>query len=159
MSIKVMSWVWDNSPYEGKQLLIHLALADFADDDGYCWPSQETIARKSRCSVETVRTTTRRMQADGFLSIAKQSDGRGSSHKYVLKNPKRFGGSEKAQIGERNPQIKTPKPPNPSPDNRQEPSKKPIEDERPVCPYCKSRYSTARYHDCPAMNMRIRHLT
>lgn len=157
MSIKIMSWVWDNSPYEGKQLLIHLALADWASDEGLCWPNQETIARKCRCSVETVRTTTRRMQDDGLLSIVEESKGRGTSHKYVLTNPKSFGGSSgKAQMDGENPQIQPPKPPNPSPNNRQEPSKNHQSNVRVECPYCKQKFTWGKPHDCSAMNMRMR---
>ena len=55
MSIKAMSWVWDNSPYEGVGLLVHLALADFADDQGVCWPSQKRISDKCKSSERHVR--------------------------------------------------------------------------------------------------------
>jgi len=46
MSIKLSSWVWENSPLEGTSLLIHLALADGANDAGVTWPSVQTIATK-----------------------------------------------------------------------------------------------------------------
>ena len=120
MSIRVMSWVWDNSPYEGKVLLIHLALADFANDDGVCWPNQERIAKKCRASVETVRTATRAMQGDGYLEIISESSGRGSSHRYQLKTPKSSGGNgtETPKSTGRNPQTSRVKPPNPGPIHR-----------------------------------------
>ena len=34
MSIKVQSHVWEHSPAKGGELLILLAIADFADDNG-----------------------------------------------------------------------------------------------------------------------------
>lgn len=49
MSVKVSSWVWglesltDNAP-----LLVLLALADAANDEGYCWHNQKTLCKKSR---------------------------------------------------------------------------------------------------------------
>lgn len=152
MSIKIMSWVWENSPYSGKQLLIHLALADFCNDDGICWPNQETVAKKARCTVETVRTATRQMTQDGLLEIIRPSSGPGSSHQYKLLPPKSFGvkGKEIPQIEQPIPQIQRPNTPNPSPNNRQEPS---IE---PKCPYCNTKFGNKTYHDCSAMNMRIR---
>lgn len=147
MSIKIMSWVWDNSPYEGKALLVHLALADWAGDHGVCWPNQESIAKKARCSVETVRTTVRSMERDGFLEIIQQSRGRGDSTRYQLKSPKPLGPND---LGlSENPQIDGPKPPNPSPKNRQEPSI------NTKCAYCNVKLTPGKAHNCSAMNMRI----
>lgn len=148
MSIKIMSWVWDYSPYEGKQLLIHLAFADWANDDGVCWPNQESIATKCRCSVETVRTATRAMERDGYLHIVEASKGRGSSHKYLLRTPKSFGlNTETPKSTDQNPQIDGPKPPNPSPKNHQEP---PLEPSRRRCAYCNQTYLDVTKHrrDC-----------
>jgi hypothetical protein len=86
MSIKIMSLVWDTSPYEGKALLIHLSLADHANDEGICWPSQATLARKARCTERHVRSITRQMQADGWVEIVVESNGR-DSHRYLLTIP------------------------------------------------------------------------
>ena len=130
MSIKIMSWVWENSPYRGAQLLIHLAFADHADDNGVCWPGQTSIAAKCRCTVETVRATTRALQDDGLLIITSESRGRGTSHKYLLKTPSiSVPLQETPKSAEINPQIDGPKPPNLSvntpnllPKNHQEPS-------------------------------------
>lgn len=43
-----MTQVWDKSPLDGSRLLILLALADMANDDGYCWPSYATLAKRAR---------------------------------------------------------------------------------------------------------------
>lgn len=72
MSIKLMSWVWAHSPYEHTQLLIHLACADWASDEGQFWPSQESIARKCRCSDRYVRDTLDDMEANGLLESRKR---------------------------------------------------------------------------------------
>jgi hypothetical protein len=84
MSIKIMTWVWENSPYKDAALLMHLALADWSNDDGICWPSQTQIAAKMRGSVENVRRLTRRMEDDGYLQILKASTGKGVSHQYRM---------------------------------------------------------------------------
>jgi hypothetical protein len=48
MSIKILSMVWDTGPEDKAELLVLLALADFCDDSGVCWPAVSSIARKSR---------------------------------------------------------------------------------------------------------------
>ena len=83
MSVKIISKVWDHAPYRGKKLLILLAMADFADDQGKCWPSQTTLARKARCSVETIRTTINEMIAAGHLEVAEEHTPN-SSKRYML---------------------------------------------------------------------------
>ena len=67
MSIKIMSWVLDHSPYEGKARLVHVVLADHANDDGVCWPSQEKIGKRAGCSTEHVRSTVKQMVAEGYV--------------------------------------------------------------------------------------------
>lgn len=150
MSIKVMSWVWDHSPYRDDALLIHLALADWANDEGICWPKQAAIAQKARCSVEHVRRVTKTMQSDGYLEILSVSRGPGSSHKYQLKNPTNGGVSENPTSEEAIPHIQRPNTPHPPPNNRQEPSVK------VTCPYCTRKFVWGESHDCPAMNQRIK---
>ena len=45
-----MSAVWQHAGVEGGSLLVLLALSDFANDDGECWPSVKTLSAKSRLS-------------------------------------------------------------------------------------------------------------
>lgn len=80
-----MTWVWANSPYSGERLLLHLALADFANDEGICFPSHGTLARKARCSKGWVSQTVRQMIADGLLvEVEKAGQGRGKVGRYRL---------------------------------------------------------------------------
>ncbi|PSW14763.1 helix-turn-helix domain-containing protein [Photobacterium sanctipauli] len=55
MSIKVMTAVWDADNLKGNAKLIMLCLADFANDEGYCWPSLERLAKKCGVSRSTVK--------------------------------------------------------------------------------------------------------
>jgi len=48
VSIKIMTDVWDHSKANGTPLLVLLCLADWANDDGECWPSISTIGKKCR---------------------------------------------------------------------------------------------------------------
>jgi len=92
MSIKMMSQVWKpasegGSPYNGRKLLLHLALADFADDGGVCWPSQDTLATKCRMSPKWVSVTVIEMAKDGYLVRLKRGGKNVGSAKYRLKFP------------------------------------------------------------------------
>jgi hypothetical protein len=85
MSVKWISHVWQSSPYRGERLLLHLALADFASDEGICWPSQTTLARKARCSVNWVRLSIAQMVRDDLIEIVEPAGaGRGKVGKYRL---------------------------------------------------------------------------
>ncbi len=88
MSILKMAEVWKLAKVEGGELLVLLALADFADDDGLCWPSVATIAEKSRLTERGTRGIIRRLEQKGFLSSEISRGGKGSSNRYyVMPNP------------------------------------------------------------------------
>ena len=55
MSIKCMTRVWDDSSQKGGALLLLLAIADFADDAGYAFPAETTLASKIRMSPRHTR--------------------------------------------------------------------------------------------------------
>lgn len=84
MSIRWISHVWESSPYEGRRLLLHLALADFANDEGVCFPSQKTLALKARTTETWVGSTVRQMVKDGLLEIVERGNGRGRASTYRL---------------------------------------------------------------------------
>lgn len=85
MSVRWIGRVWESSPYQGDRLLLHLALADYANEEGECWPSQRTLARKARCSERWVREAISSMIADGWVQIVEQTLGRGGRTLYRLK--------------------------------------------------------------------------
>jgi hypothetical protein len=76
-----MSQVWRNGPQDGNDLLVLLALADFADDEGYCWPSMASIAKKARMTERGVRKIARRLEEAGHLSC-EVGGGRSGSNRY-----------------------------------------------------------------------------
>ncbi|WP_417273488.1 helix-turn-helix domain-containing protein [Celeribacter halophilus] len=69
MSIKIMSKLWENGPQRKTQLLVLLALSDFANDEGHCWPSMATIAKKARLTERGARKVVRQLEADGWLEV------------------------------------------------------------------------------------------
>lgn len=95
VSIRWMTHVWDKSPYDGARLLIHLGMADHANETGWFFISQTSLAKKSRCSVEYVRQTVARMIQDGAVEIVKKGHSRGRATEYrLLKLPNTVGVSE-----------------------------------------------------------------
>ncbi len=167
MSIKIMTYVWGESPYEAKALLVHLALADFSNDQGECWPSQGTIAHKARCSVRYVRTVIEQMVQDGQIEVVHQGgNGKGDSSKYRLiptgksvppsdilgGTGKQVRGNTTTSKGELDDTLG-------GTGASIEPSrtvKETVKNHRPTCPYCKRRYDMDKNHNCSAANQIMR---
>jgi len=70
MSIKAMTTVWDKSKQSGSSLLMLLAIADYAHDDGSnAWPSLSTLARKTRMTRRNAIYTIQKLSEAGELRI------------------------------------------------------------------------------------------
>lgn len=72
MSIRVMTRVWEHSGHKGSNLLLMLALADNANDDGIAWPGQKYLADKIRMSERTVRRLVGELVESGELEVLEQ---------------------------------------------------------------------------------------
>jgi len=68
----LMAKVWEMD-LKAVDKIILLALADYADDDGVCWPRQTTVAIKTGVSRQTVNQKMKQMESDGLLV---RNDGR-----------------------------------------------------------------------------------
>lgn len=89
MSIRVMNWVWDYSPAKGTELLLLLAIADAANDDGTnAFPSITTLARKTRLDSRTVRRIVRKLTAEGHIEVDER--GGRESNRYSVRMEERF---------------------------------------------------------------------
>jgi len=74
MSIKLMSQVWDVQSLTQPRKMLLLAVADFANDEGYSWPAVETLMRK--CSFKSdsgVRRALTELAEAGWLSKSSRS--------------------------------------------------------------------------------------
>lgn len=67
MSVRVMSQAWE-LPLTPTEKLVILALADCANDEGECWPSIATIARKSNLGERSVQRSIQALKDAGHLS-------------------------------------------------------------------------------------------
>ncbi len=84
MSVYISAQVWANSPLSGDKLLILLALADCANDEGICWPSQISLARRARCSERWARKVIDNLISEKEIEILQGGNGRGNSSRYQL---------------------------------------------------------------------------
>lgn len=69
MSGAVTTWAWAQSERapSPSALLVLLRLADHAHDDGKCWPSQATIAKKIGLSERCVRDALKALEEAGLI--------------------------------------------------------------------------------------------
>lgn len=86
MSVRVLSKVWDGYPGGGTELLALLALADWSDDEGRCFPSIKSIAKKVRLKERQVQRTVNKLISNGFVIILSNKFGGapGSSRRYQI---------------------------------------------------------------------------
>jgi hypothetical protein len=86
VSVKAISWVFDQSPYELGARLVHLALADVCNDayDGRLWLRQADIARKAKMSTRQVSRILATMVDDGYLIVVDAGGGRGKPTVYRM---------------------------------------------------------------------------
>jgi hypothetical protein len=84
MSVRTMARVWELSQHAGSELLMLLAIGDFADDDGYAYPSVATLARKCRMKDRNARYILTTLQESGELRVQIGTGPRGTNRYRVL---------------------------------------------------------------------------
>jgi hypothetical protein len=89
MSIKLLAQAWDvQLPHPEK--LVLLALADNANDEGYCWPSVPNVAHKCGLEDRSVRRMVARLARRGHVTVQQRhrrtADGRvlNTSNNYLV---------------------------------------------------------------------------
>lgn len=86
MSVLVLTRVWLSYPGGGSELLALLALADWSDDNGRCYPSMMAIAKKVRLSRSQVQRVVHKLIEDKFISVIGNDNGGapGSTRQYRI---------------------------------------------------------------------------
>lgn len=72
MSVAATNYVWTQSPAEGADRLVLLALADFADENGRCFGSWGKLCEKTRLARATVARSLSRLQQSGQLVMVEK---------------------------------------------------------------------------------------
>jgi len=82
MSIKAISHIFDHSELAGSDLLMLIAIADNANEQGFAWPSIRTLQRKARYKSERgAAECIKRIERSGELAIEPRP---GTSNMYWL---------------------------------------------------------------------------
>ncbi|MEO6767609.1 MAG: helix-turn-helix domain-containing protein [Umezawaea sp.] len=88
MSIRVVTWVWDHSPVAGTELLMLLAIADQANDQGRdSWPSIDNLAGRTRLNQRTVQRVLKRLEDEGHLVIERGGGRRRNRYAIPMTDP------------------------------------------------------------------------
>ena len=85
MSIRIMSQVWNMEIEDSTTKLTLMALADFSDDEGYCYPSYEVLAKKISKSKRTAIRAVEKLAELGFLQKEKRELNDGTSRTNLYK--------------------------------------------------------------------------
>lgn len=113
MSIRIMAKVWENGPSSQSERFVLLALADYANDAGECWPSIHGVAEKCCMSERGVRKIVRRLEESGWLETA-VGGGRKGCNQYTI-NPEPRSAPEPRSPGTTFPAPRNHVPKNPEP--------------------------------------------
>lgn len=84
MSIKLMTAVWERQDLSSTHKLVLLALADWANDEGLCWPSINRLADKTSMTGRGVQKTIRALEQMGFVRREEET---GKGNRYWVSIP------------------------------------------------------------------------
>lgn len=86
MSLWASKWAWEKQVQLAGTKLVLLALANFADDEGVCYPGQERIADMTNMSIRSVRNQIGALEAAGLITRTTRwrADGTRNSDCYQL---------------------------------------------------------------------------
>lgn len=127
MSVRTMARVWEQSRHKGSDLLMLLAIADFADDDGYAYPSVPKLAEKCRMSPRNANLVLSVLRESGELDVRQNEGPKGTNlYRVTLKDSSPLKNSSPLKRASSPPEESFPIPLKPASDepsvNHQEPS-------------------------------------
>lgn len=100
MSVRMLARVWDCSRHAGNDLLMLLAIADFADDDGRAYPSVARLAEKCRMTSRNANKVIAELRKGGELDIRQNEGPKGTNlYRIVL--------GSRQPLSERTPPVET----------------------------------------------------
>lgn len=79
MSVRTMARVWEVSKHAGSELLMLLAIADFADDDGRAYPAVQTLASKCRILPRGAQKLIAALRQSGELQVCQNEGPKGTN--------------------------------------------------------------------------------
>lgn len=85
MSIDATNWAWALVISPPAKKLILMDIADTADSRGLCWPGQQRIAKRTCCSVRTVRRYLAELESEDLISRSARRRPNGSRTSDMIK--------------------------------------------------------------------------
>ena len=79
MSVRTSARVWQDSQHGGTELLMLLAIADFADDEGNAYPAVATLAKKCRTGSRNAQYVLKNLEDSGELRLFRGKGPRGTN--------------------------------------------------------------------------------
>lgn len=118
MSFEALDWAWRQPLKQGPKLVL-LALADYANDDGVCWPGFDALVEKTSMSRSAVIEAIKALTEAGLVAVEKRADANGyrASNRYHLntanvRNPDlghaKVQDSDSGESKVRNPNVRNP---------------------------------------------------
>jgi hypothetical protein len=107
MSWQATAWVIRQTTGKAGRKLLLLTLANYADENGICWPSQVTLARDTEQSVDTVQRQLTALQKLTLLQRDRMPKRRGQWQGYVYKLPLQTDAAPKVQTAARSPDVRS----------------------------------------------------
>ena len=68
MSVQAITWALGVPVKSSTHRAVLVVIANYADADGFCWPSQKRVAAEAVCSERTVRNVLTDLEAQGVLA-------------------------------------------------------------------------------------------
>ncbi len=84
MSFTATRWAWSAPVENSGQRLVLLNLADRANKQGECWPSQKRIARDTNLSERSVRGWLKKLQNNGYIERRPRKSGAGRTSDLIV---------------------------------------------------------------------------
>lgn len=99
MSIRIMSNIWAHSKQRGSALLVLLAIADFADENGKAFPSIQTLAQKTRMTERNIQKLISKLRNASELRVEEQAGPYGCNLYHLTKESGADGGVNASSPG------------------------------------------------------------
>lgn len=87
MSVRTLARVWEHSRHSGTHLLMMLAIADFADDDGRAYPAVGTLAKKCRMTPRNANLILAELRKSGELVVKPNEGPKGTNLYFIPRLP------------------------------------------------------------------------
>jgi hypothetical protein len=100
MSNQLVEQVWNHAPYIGEKMLALLAIAEWANDEGYCAISPDALADRVRITRDFALTMLGGFIAEGDLSLLIAGHRYGIADIYQLRTDNWYSHKNQAQTGQ-----------------------------------------------------------